>query len=93
MLWMFQRVNYGPVTNEKNARLSDLQTREWLVIVPIVAMAILMGVLPNLFLRPMEASVERMLGHVRRGASTQVQAAVAPAPNPGHQASAMSHQP
>ena len=26
MLWMFQRVNYGPVTNEKNAELPDLQT-------------------------------------------------------------------
>ena len=47
MLWMFQRVNYGPVTNEKNARLSDLQPREWAVIVPIIAVAILMGVLPE----------------------------------------------
>src|SRR5213079_696633 len=37
MLWMFQRVNYGPVTNEKNARLDDLSAREQLVIVPIVA--------------------------------------------------------
>src|SRR3954464_7555681 len=41
MLWMFQRVNYGPVTNEKNARLVDLRPREWFVIVPIIAMAIL----------------------------------------------------
>ena len=29
MLWMFQRVNYGPVTNEKNASLPDLSPREW----------------------------------------------------------------
>src|SRR3954466_10214394 len=28
MLWMFQRVNYGPVTNEQNAALPDLQPRE-----------------------------------------------------------------
>jgi NADH-quinone oxidoreductase subunit M len=49
MLWMFQRVNYGPVTSDKNARLVDLWTREWLVIVPIVVVAILMGVLPNFF--------------------------------------------
>src|SRR5947199_1359895 len=52
MLWMFQRVNYGPVTNEKNTRLVDLRMREWFVIVPIIAMAILMGILPNLFLKP-----------------------------------------
>jgi NADH-quinone oxidoreductase subunit M len=74
MLWMFQRVNYGPVTNEKNASLPDLQPREWLVIVPIVAMTILMGVFPNLFLKPLAPSVERMLNQVRNGAPTRIQA-------------------
>ena len=29
MLRMFQRVNYGPVTNEKNQALADLTPREW----------------------------------------------------------------
>jgi len=67
MLWMFQRVNYGPVTNEKNARLVDLRTREWFVIVPIIAIAILMGVLPNIFLKPIEPSVQKMLNQVRQG--------------------------
>ena len=38
MLWMFQRVNYGPVTNEKNAQLRDLAPREWAVLVPVVAL-------------------------------------------------------
>jgi NADH-quinone oxidoreductase subunit M len=74
MLWMFQRVNYGPVTNEKNASLPDLQPREWLVIAPIVATAILMGVFPNLFLKPMGPSVERMLNQVRNGAPARIQA-------------------
>ncbi|HXD74149.1 MAG TPA: NADH-quinone oxidoreductase subunit M [Vicinamibacterales bacterium] len=70
MLWMFQRVNYGPVTNEKNAKLVDLRPREWFVIVPIIAMAILMGVLPNLFLKPIEPSVRRMLNQVQQGAAS-----------------------
>jgi NADH-quinone oxidoreductase subunit M len=74
MLWMFQRVNYGPVTNEKNAHLADLRPREWVVIVPIIAVAVLMGVLPNLFLRPIEPSVERMLNHFHQGAATRIQA-------------------
>jgi NADH-quinone oxidoreductase subunit M len=73
MLWMFQRVNYGPVTNEKNARLRDLSPREWAVLVPIIAMSVLMGVLPNLFLAPIEPSVARMLNQVRQG-SPQIQA-------------------
>ena len=36
------------------------------MIVPIVAVAILMGVLPNLFLRPIEPSVERMLNQIQQ---------------------------
>ena len=56
MLWMFQRVNYGEVTNEKNRSLPDLLPREWALMVPTIAMAIVMGVVPNLFLRPMEPS-------------------------------------
>ena len=34
MLWMFQRVNYGAVTNPKNEGLQDLSTREWGVLGP-----------------------------------------------------------
>ncbi len=74
MLWMFQRVNYGPVTNDKNARLIDLTAREWVVLVPILAMTVLMGVLPNLFLRPMEASVQRMLSQVQQTSPVRIQA-------------------
>jgi NADH-quinone oxidoreductase subunit M len=68
MLWMFQRVNYGPVTNDENRSLPDLSRRERWVIVPIIAMAVLMGVLPGLFLRPMQPSVERLLQRVGRDA-------------------------
>ena len=74
MLWMFQRVNYGPVTHEENATMRDLTPREWTVLVPIVAMTVLMGVLPNIFLRPIEPAVERMLNQVRQGAPVQIQA-------------------
>jgi NADH-quinone oxidoreductase subunit M len=69
MLWMFQRVNYGPVNNEKNAHLPDLQPREWVVIAPIIAATVIMGVFPNLFLRPIEPAVERMLMQAHRGSS------------------------
>ena len=72
MLWMFQRVNYGPVSDEKNATLRDLSPREWIVLVPIVAMTVLMGVLPNLFLRPIEPSVERMVNQVAPGRQLRI---------------------
>ncbi len=64
MLWMFQRVNYGPVTNRKNTELKDLSAREWWVIAPIVAAAVLMGILPAPFLRPTEVSVKRVVQRV-----------------------------
>jgi NADH-quinone oxidoreductase subunit M len=64
MLWMFQRVNYGPLTNPKNQGLRDLSRREWLVIAPICATAVFMGVVPGPFLRPMEPAVRRAIAHV-----------------------------
>jgi len=87
MLWMFQRVNYGPVTRDENKELPDLQTREWIVIVPIIATAIVMGVFPNLFLRPIEPSVERTLTRMQQSAPTRIQVSNDRVP------SAMSHQP
>jgi NADH-quinone oxidoreductase subunit M len=67
MLWMFQRVNYGPVTNEKNRGLRDLSVREWCVIGPVCAMAIVMGVVPGAFLRPMEPAVRRVVERIVPG--------------------------
>jgi NADH-quinone oxidoreductase subunit M len=64
MLWMFQRVNYGPITNEKNRALPDLTPREWALVIPTIAMAILMGVLPGIFLRPMEPAVNKLIDRV-----------------------------
>jgi NADH-quinone oxidoreductase subunit M len=61
MLWMFQRVNYGEVTNEKNRALPDLTGREWAMMIPTVAMCIFMGVAPAIFLRPMERSVAHVI--------------------------------
>jgi len=96
MLWLFQRVNYGPVTNEKNANLADLQPREWLVIAPIIAVTILMGVLPNIFLRPIGPSVERTLNQIHQRASAVLNAEhpapSTPAPGTRHQHPALSTQ-
>jgi NADH-quinone oxidoreductase subunit M len=74
MLWMVQRVYYGPVSNPKNATLPDLTVREWFAAGPLVAAAIVMGMAPALFLRPMEPSVARLtqqIGKVQRVAAPQ----------------------
>jgi len=83
MLWMFQRVNYGEVTNPKNEKLPDLTVREWAAVGPAVVMAIVMGVLPQFFLRPMESPVEGIIKQVHRQPSfaRQVEKPVPP-PSP-----------
>jgi NADH-quinone oxidoreductase subunit M len=64
MLWMFQRVNYGPLQNPKNRGLRDLSVREWIVIAPICASAIVMGVVPGVWLTPMEPAVQKTIQQV-----------------------------
>ncbi len=64
MLWMFQRVFYGKVTNDHNKGLPDLSIREWAIVGPLAAAAILMGVFPNVFLKPMEPAVTRIVERV-----------------------------
>jgi len=73
MLWMFQRVYYGPVTHEENASLPDLQPREWAAVLPLCAIALLMGIFPTLFLKPMEASVEALVQRVQATQTLQAE--------------------
>jgi NADH-quinone oxidoreductase subunit M len=80
MLWMFQRVNYGEVANEKNQSLRDLSPREWWTLGPTLAMALLMGVAPMLFLKPIEPSVDRLVERVSRGRTFTASNVASPEP-------------
>src|SRR6186997_136125 len=76
MLTMFQKVYLGEVTNAKNEKLSDLQPREWASVLPLCATAIVMGVLPSIFLAPMEPSVKKVVQRVQAVRPVVAQAAV-----------------
>ncbi len=65
MLWMFQRVMFGKITDPKNRGLKDLNPREILTLIPMVALIFLMGVYPKLFFNKMEVSVEKFLKDVK----------------------------
>jgi hypothetical protein len=52
---MVQRVYYGPVTDSHNADMPDLKPREWAAAAPLCALAIIMGVFPTFFLKPIGA--------------------------------------
>ncbi len=64
MLWMFQRVMFGEVTNPKNLNLKDLNAREVVVLLPLVIFCVWIGVYPSTFLKPMEPSVKQFIEQV-----------------------------
>ena len=65
MLWMFQRVMFGKITNPKNEGLKDLNAREVITLIPMVALIFVMGIYPKLFFSKMDVSVEKFLKDFR----------------------------
>lgn len=65
MLWMFERVMFGKITHEENARLRDLSPREITVLVPVVVFVVIIGVWAHPFLQKMETSVDSLLRTVQ----------------------------
>lgn len=64
MLWMYQRVFYGKVTQPVNSALRDASGRERLALWPAVAFAIIMGVASPLWMKAINPSVEAMIAPV-----------------------------
>jgi NADH-quinone oxidoreductase subunit M len=58
MLWMLQRVVFGEITNPENAKLTDLNTRELGLLLPLLFLMLFMGVYPRVFLDRSQPSVE-----------------------------------
>lgn len=55
-LWLYNRVFFGPL-NAFLVSYCDLNRREFFVLVPFVALMLLMGISPNLFLDLIHTSV------------------------------------
>ena len=64
MLWMLQRVVFGKITNPENARLTDLNSRELGLLVPLMILMLFMGVYPRVFLDRSQAAVEAIRARV-----------------------------
>ncbi|MDH5509384.1 MAG: NADH-quinone oxidoreductase subunit M [Nitrospinota bacterium] len=65
MLWMFQRVMFGKITNPKNEKLTDMNAREIAYFAPLVALIFILGVFPTPFIQKMEPTVINLVTHVR----------------------------
>lgn len=76
MLWMFQRVMFGELTNPKNQTLCDLNAREVGIMLPLLVLIFVMGVYPTPFIEKMSPSLEKLIVHVKtkqQGTVAQVQ--------------------
>jgi NADH-quinone oxidoreductase subunit M len=83
LLWMYQRVIFGVVTNEANRRLPDLSGREWAVLLPILLFIAWIGIYPTTFTGLTEVSVQALIAQVQSKAAASATAlAVVGLPTP-----------
>jgi len=64
MLWMVRRIFFGPIVHEVNRKLLDLNAREKWVAVALVVPMFWIGLHPSTLLRPMDATVRKLLATI-----------------------------
>jgi NADH-quinone oxidoreductase subunit M len=89
LLWLYQRVFFGKVENPKNEKLLDLSARELATFLPLVAMALWIGLYPKPFFQILDQPVTALVEQINHppvynakhlpGANPQV-AAISAAP-------------
>jgi NADH-quinone oxidoreductase subunit M len=65
LLWMYQRVFLGEITNDKNKSLPDCSALEKFILVTVVIVILAMGIYPQPFLRRMDHSVDAVMSRVQ----------------------------
>jgi NADH-quinone oxidoreductase subunit M len=88
LLWLVQRVFFGPVTSEENRAIPDIAWNEFAAVAMLLVFIVWIGVHPNTFLRKMSPSVDQLLATVqRRDPGAQLAARTPPHPMPQQTAS------
>jgi NADH-quinone oxidoreductase subunit M len=64
MLWLYQRVFFGELKNEKNKDLKDLNLREQWTIIPLIVLAFWIGLYPKPFFERMQPTVDNVMKRV-----------------------------
>ena len=66
MLYLYRRIIFGELTNDKLKKVFDLTPREWSLFVPLVLLTIWMGIYPSTFLEFMHVSVDSLLKQIEQ---------------------------
>ena len=72
MLWMYQRVIFGKVTNPANEKLEDINWRERIILIPLVVFIFWIGVYPKPFLDRIEPAVKDVLVRVSKASTVEL---------------------
>jgi len=59
-LWLYRRVVFGEISNEKVKELTDLNKNEYLILTPLLIMTIVLGFYPALILDLISSSVDKV---------------------------------
>jgi NADH-quinone oxidoreductase subunit M len=75
LLWMYQRVFLGEVTDDKNRAIPDCNWREKAMMIAVVLVILWMGIYPQPFLRRMDQTVNQMVEHIALATTSATPAA------------------
>jgi NADH-quinone oxidoreductase subunit M len=83
MLWMYQRVFFGPLTNPENKGLKDLTRRELVYLMPLVILCFVIGLWPGPFFAVIDKPVHYVVAKVDPSLGTGTALAATPASTTG----------
>jgi NADH-quinone oxidoreductase subunit M len=66
LLWLYQRTMLGDIRNEANRGLADLSLREWATVLPLMGLALAIGVYPKPWFAVLERPVVEIVGRLAR---------------------------
>ena len=64
LLWMYQRVVFGPIKNPKLTGMKDMNNREIFVLIPIFILIIWIGIYPSTFLKVSDKSTAKIVKQI-----------------------------
>src|ERR1700726_4255694 len=67
LLWLYQRVMFGPVTNPANEHMQDLNAREYATLLPLIVLCFWIGIYPKPLFRVLERPVQQIVEQVNPG--------------------------
>jgi len=78
MLWLYQRVMFGDCDKVENKQMKDLNLREIATFVPLIVLAVWIGIFPSFWLKYLDEPVKQVVGRMQTPSQTVLVAPPAP---------------